>query len=134
MKITISKSPKDYTANYVQYKPPVEVKKNEVESTKAEGTQKTTKIDLTEETLAEKKRDEVTEKQDLVDAIEKTNRKIKYYDKKLEISIHEETKHIMVKVIDTEDNSVIREIPSEKILDMAAKMWELAGIIVDEKR
>ena len=31
-------------------------------------------------------------------------------------------------------NEVIKEIPSEKALEMLAKAWELAGIIVDERR
>ncbi|HWQ29594.1 MAG TPA: flagellar protein FlaG, partial [Negativicutes bacterium] len=31
-------------------------------------------------------------------------------------------------------HKVIKEFPPEKILDMAAKMWEIAGIIVDERR
>jgi len=29
---------------------------------------------------------------------------------------------------------MIREIPPEKILDLVAKMWEMAGILIDEKR
>jgi len=44
----------------------------------------------------------------------------------LQFSIHEETKEIMVKVLDTDTEEVIREIPPEKILDMVAKIWELA--------
>ena len=31
-------------------------------------------------------------------------------------------------------NEIIREIPPEKILDMVAKMWDTAGLIVDERR
>ena len=38
----------------------------------------------------------------------------------------------MVKVINEDTNEVIREIPPEQILDMVAKMWELAGILVDK--
>ena len=37
-----------------------------------------------------------------------------------------------VKDIDTDE--VIKEIPSEKALEMLAKAWELAGIMVDERR
>lgn len=70
----------------------------------------------------------------VIEAIEKANKQIKCYDRKLEFSIHEKTKQIMVKVINTEDDSIIREIPSEKILDMVAKLWEMAGVFVDEKR
>ena len=40
----------------------------------------------------------------------------------------------MVKVIDKDTDEIIREIPSEKVLDMVAKMWELNGLLVDEKR
>ena len=29
---------------------------------------------------------------------------------------------------------VIKEYPPEKTLDMIAKVWEMAGIMVDEKR
>ena len=29
---------------------------------------------------------------------------------------------------------VIKEFPPEETLDMIAKVWELAGILVDEKR
>lgn len=70
----------------------------------------------------------------VIEAIEKANKHFKVYDRKLEFSIHEKTKQIVVKVINTEDDSVVREIPSEKILDMVAKLCELAGIFVDEKR
>ncbi|TCK93392.1 flagellar protein FlaG [Natranaerovirga hydrolytica] len=71
---------------------------------------------------------------EVINAIERANEEIRTYDRRLEFSIHEETKEIMVKVIDTADDTVIREIPSEKILDMIAKMVEMAGILVDERR
>ncbi|MCT4686251.1 flagellar protein FlaG [Vallitalea sp.] len=74
------------------------------------------------------------EEHEVIEAIEKANKHFKVYDRRLKFSIHEKTKQIMVKVINTEDDSVIREIPSEKILDMVAKLWEMAGIFVDEKR
>ena len=70
----------------------------------------------------------------IIDAIEKANRAISGVNRKFEFSIHEKTKEIMVKVIDSDTNEVIREIPPEKILDMVAKMWEMAGIMVDERR
>lgn len=62
------------------------------------------------------------------------NQQLKVYDRRLEFSIHDETHRIMVKVINTVDDSVIREIPSEKALDMLAYVWKMTGILVDEKR
>ncbi len=81
----------------------------------------------------EKKELPISEKV-VIDAIEKANRAISGANRKFEFSIHEKTKEIMVKVIDSDTNQVVREIPPEKILDMVAKMWEMAGLIVDERR
>ena len=47
---------------------------------------------------------------------------------------HEETNRISITVIDKETDEVIKEIPPEKTLDMIAKAWELAGLMVDERR
>ncbi|NBI07360.1 flagellar protein FlaG [Senegalia massiliensis] len=72
-------------------------------------------------------------KEELIHAVNASNESLKMYDKKLEYSIHEKTNTIMVKLVDTETDEIIREIPSEKILDMIGKMWEIAGIIIDER-
>ncbi len=48
--------------------------------------------------------------------------------------IHEETNRITIKIVDKKTKEVIKEFPPEKTLDMIAKAWELAGIMVDEKR
>lgn len=70
----------------------------------------------------------------VIDAIEKANNAISGANRRFEFSIHKETKEIMVKVINSDTNEVIREIPPEKILDMVATMWKMAGIFVDERR
>ncbi|MCR5521539.1 MAG: flagellar protein FlaG [Lachnospiraceae bacterium] len=67
-------------------------------------------------------------------AIEKANRKAHFGHTNAQFSYHEATKSISVKIIDQQTNEIIREFPPEETLDMISKMWELAGIIVDEKR
>lgn len=52
----------------------------------------------------------------------------------LQISFHEKTHSIMVKVLDKDTGQVIREVPPEKTLDFVAKICEMAGLFVDEKR
>ncbi|MDD6203312.1 MAG: flagellar protein FlaG [Lachnospiraceae bacterium] len=47
---------------------------------------------------------------------------------------HEATNRITIKIIDKQSKEVIKELPPEKTLDMIAKIWEMAGILVDEKR
>lgn len=48
--------------------------------------------------------------------------------------IHEKTNRITIKIVDKETKEVVKEFPPEKTLDMIAKVWEMAGILVDEKR
>ena len=48
--------------------------------------------------------------------------------------IHEGTNRVMIKIIDKETRKVLREYPPEKTLDMIEKVWEMAGIMFDEKR
>lgn len=51
-----------------------------------------------------------------------------------EYSVDEKTNRISIKMIDEETSEIIKEIPPEKSLEMIAKVWELAGILLDEKR
>ena len=85
--------------------------------------------------LSQKSKCELTLDESLwIKMIERANKAIVGTTCRFEYSIHEGTKEIMVKVINQETDEVIREIPPEKILNMVAKMWEIAGIIVDERR
>lgn len=65
-------------------------------------------------------------------AVEDINKKANYSD--VQFGIHEETNRVTIKIVDRETKKVIKELPPEKTLDMIAKAWELAGILVDEKR
>lgn len=66
-------------------------------------------------------------------AIERANEKVMVRNTKLQFSVHERTKEIMIKVMNTDTDEIIREIPSEKILDMVANFMELAGLYIDKE-
>lgn len=63
-----------------------------------------------------------------------TNAKIKMKNTRLEYSIDDDTQRISIKVIDRDTDKCIREVPPEETLKALKKIWEIAGIIVDEKR
>lgn len=67
-------------------------------------------------------------------AITDINNKIKSTKTVCSFHFHEDTNRISITVTDKDTHEVIKEIPPEKTLDMIAKVWELAGILVDEKR
>ena len=48
--------------------------------------------------------------------------------------IHDKTNRVTIKMVDRDTKKVIKEFPPEETLDMIAKVWELAGLMVDEKR
>lgn len=51
-----------------------------------------------------------------------------------EFGIHEKTNRITIKMVDKQTKKVIKELPPEKMLDMIARIWEMSGLVVDEKR
>ena len=46
---------------------------------------------------------------------------------------HEETNRVTIKIVDKDTDKVIREFPAEETLDMIVKVWELAGVFLDER-
>lgn len=47
---------------------------------------------------------------------------------------HEGTNRVTIKIVDKDTKEVKREYPAEETLDMIQKIWEMAGLMVDEKR
>jgi len=66
-------------------------------------------------------------------AIEELN-KSKIGNSEAIFGIHDETNRVTIKIVDKTTKDVLKEYPAEKTLDMIAKVWEMAGIMVDEKR
>lgn len=81
-----------------------------------------------EQAVMEKEPSDATIKQ----AIKDINKKMT--NTTAEFGYHEGTRRVTIKIKDKETDKVVKEIPAEKTLDMIVKAWELAGILVDEKR
>lgn len=64
-------------------------------------------------------------------AVEKLNKSMT--NSEAVFGIHEATQRVTIKIVDKESKEVIKELPPEKTLDMIAKVWEMAGILVDER-
>ena len=71
-------------------------------------------------------------REQLNQAVSKISREMS--NSELTFGIHDETNRITIKIVDKDTKEVIKELPPEKTLDLIAKAWELAGILVDEKR
>lgn len=73
---------------------------------------------------------------DVIKAADAMNETMKIYNYHLEFKPHKASGKMQVKVIDTDTNKVIREIPPESLLECSARIREfldhMAGILVDE--
>lgn len=78
-------------------------------------------------------REDKVSQQEIFRSIERANDKVMVRNTELRFSVHEKTKGIMIKVMNTDTQEVIREIPSERILDMVANFMEIAGLYVDKE-
>lgn len=107
-----------------------------LESAKAEQLQVVEAASSQNQTPAEPEQDDlisVSEKS-VIKAIENANKVTLTHNTRAEFSVHEVTKDIMVKIVDSDTGEVLREFPPKKFLDLIAKLWDLAGIVVDERR
>lgn len=77
------------------------------------------------------KMSEKVSNEQLKKAVEELNKK--FGNSEAVFGIHDETRRVMIKIIDKDTKETIKEYPPEKTLDMIAKVWEMAGILVDEK-
>lgn len=98
---------------------------------KVEPTQKSQNQEAETNTNTSASQEQATQEQ-IRKAVEQLNKNLR--NSEAVFGIHEKTNRVTIKIVDKETKEVIKEVPPEKTLDMIAKVWELAGILVDEKR
>lgn len=76
--------------------------------------------------------DKEAEKARLESIINEVNNKLT--QTRCEYSYHDEINRLSIKVVDKETNKVIKEIPPEESFKAIEKLWEIAGLLLDEKR
>lgn len=70
---------------------------------------------------------------DVESAVESINGAMEHISRGLRFSIHEDTQRVMVKVVDVATQEVIKEIPPEDVLNTAARIREMIGLLIDEQ-
>ncbi len=66
-------------------------------------------------------------------AVVQANRAMAALSASLSFEVDAETRTTVVKVIDTSDNSVLRQIPSKEMLEIARALDRLQGMLVSDK-
>lgn len=74
-------------------------------------------------------------KQMLAQAVDQVDQLMTTFNESLRFKVHEDTKRTVITVVNQDTGEVIREIPSEKFLDLVAMFQkQLSGLLVDENR
>ena len=74
----------------------------------------------------------ISENSQIRKAVDEINKKA--HNSEAVFGIHDATNRVTIKIVDKDTKKVLKEYPPEKTLDMIAKVWEMAGLMVDEKR
>lgn len=93
-------------------------------------TQKEPALEVKENVKAEKKPDS-SRLMELLDDVQKELKVVHNVD--LQFTVHKATGRIMVTVRDESTGKVIREVPPSEILNLAARLDEMVGLIFDQK-
>lgn len=64
---------------------------------------------------------------------EEINKFMERLNTDIHFTLHEKTEQLMLQVVDRKNGEVIKEIPSEEMLDMIAKISEYVGVLLDKK-
>jgi flagellar protein FlaG len=72
-------------------------------------------------------------KKDVKKAVDKINKLMEDTPTHLKYEVYGKFKDIMVSIVDSNTDKVIKEIPPKSIVDMVDKLCELAGIFLDKK-
>ena len=73
----------------------------------------------------------ISENSQIKKAVDEINKKA--HNSEAVFGIHDATKRVTIKIVDKDTKKVLKEYPPEKTLDMIAKVWEMAGLLVDKK-
>ncbi|WP_339295025.1 flagellar protein FlaG [Paenibacillus sp. FSL W7-1279] len=73
------------------------------------------------------------EKNTIPELVNQVNEKLKELGTHIQVKVHEKTNTIMVMVLQDETNEIIREIPSEKMLEILYNISQRVGVFLDEK-
>lgn len=88
---------------------------------------------IQDNTMAREKLESLSATERAMDQLEIATRALQGPEKTFEISVHEDTKAIMIKIKNKATGELIREVPKEKLLDVAASLMELSGLMIDKK-
>lgn len=74
------------------------------------------------------------DREGIEEAVRMGNETAEVLDVGIRFKLHEDSGRYQVLIVDRRNNEVIKEIPPEKLLALVARIQEMIGLLIDEKR
>lgn len=101
---------------------------NSVNSSLKKASDQVRKSKLEEKTIEKK----IEHTEELSKTVEQIQKICDMFDRKLQFSINKDINKVVVKVIDINTDTIIREIPSEEIQKLQKRIKEAVGLLFDK--
>ena len=76
--------------------------------------------------------EEIT-REEIEEGVDTLNETVQSFHKDLRFELHEPSERMMTKLVNIQDEEIIKEFPPEEMLDMLGRIREAVGLIIDEK-
>ena len=70
---------------------------------------------------------------DLIKAVNNINQAFEAFNQGVRFKVNDDTKQLVVQIVNQDTDEVIKEIPSKEVLELEAQIREMVGLFLDEK-
>lgn len=89
--------------------------------------------DISAREISDVEADKIELKTPLKEVVERLNSAEDFHDRGIRFSVDEETGKVVVRIVDSSTNEVVKQIPSEEILRMARNIDEFLGLYLNKR-
>ncbi len=72
--------------------------------------------------------------EELEQAVRQANETVELFNLGIRFKLHDSSERFIVQIVNRVDNTVIKEIPPERLLNLVSQIQEMIGLLLDEKR
>ncbi len=72
--------------------------------------------------------------EELEQAVRQANETVELFNLGIRFKLHDSSERFIVQIVNRVDNTVIKEIPPERLLNLVGQIQEMIGLLLDEKR
>jgi len=109
------------------------IKEENVPAKEVHSYKKTDKARYNDPILSEDKKEAGERDIELIEAVEQIENAASFFNRKLKLEVDKDLGIVVVKVIDSDTEEVIRQIPPEELLELSKHAKDLKGLLISKE-